>query len=197
MSPRPAPPAGRKNDRPLSSGRRIGAAALLIAGVLGLIYILQLQAGSLAARARVRIHQPLPDFQVEAGGASVSLSRHIRGTRCVLALYSPSCGVCREMIPLLHPLPSGVRLVLINEFPNRKDTHALEFPEAMRLQDTHRVLARAFAAASLPIILLVDEHGILRDGLAGAHPRAFIQKKLQAFAVHRYQPVGTSREPKP
>ncbi len=48
--------------------------------------------------------------------------------------------------------------------------------------DRNGVLARSFAMAGLPTILLVDEGGVLRDGLVGAHGRDLVQRRLREFA---------------
>jgi hypothetical protein len=100
--------------------------------------------------------------------------------------YSPACRICREVVPYLHPMPAGLKLILINESSNREKSLTAQFSSAELLQDPRMVLTQSFATLSLPTILFVDENGILRDGLAGRHQRDFIQKKLKQFATYSY-----------
>jgi hypothetical protein len=175
-----------KKPSPHSKGRRIRAALCLAAGIAGLIVFIQFFARSANLRSVVRLDQPIPSLMVEDSGVPKDLKKHIKGKRCVLVFYSPSCRICRDVVPYLHPIPKDLRLILINESSNQEQALTTQFPGADRFQDPHRVLTQSFATLSLPSILFVDENGILRDGLAGRHQRNFIQQKLKDFAARSF-----------
>jgi hypothetical protein len=175
-----------KTLRSILQDRGIGAALILILGIIGLVGILQLYAHLTTPHSLARLNQPIPSIMMENAGTYQNLKKYLEGTRCVLVFYSPACRICKEVVPYLYPLPKGLRLILINESSNKEDTLIAQFPKADRLQDPHRTLAQTFPTLSLPTILLIDERGILRDGLAGRHQRNFIQQKLNNFAVRSF-----------
>jgi hypothetical protein len=171
----------------ISKGRRIRAALCLAGGIVGLIVFMQLHAGAPTPHSLTRPDQPIPSLMVEDSGVPKDLKKYIEGKRCILVFYSSACRICKEVVPYLHPVPKELRLILINESANQEKSLISQFPDADRFQDPHRALTQSFATWSLPTILLVDENGILRDGLAGRHQRAFIQRKLKDFAVRSFR----------
>jgi hypothetical protein len=175
-----------QKPEPISRSRRIRAAFCLAGGIAGLIIFIQFFAKSTTQSSLARMDQPIPSLVIEDSDVSLDLKKYIEGKRSVLVLYSPACRICREVVPYLHPMPAGLRLIMINESSNQEKSLTAQFPGTDQLQDPHQVLAQSFATLSLPTILFVDESGILRDGLAGRHQQDFIQQKLKEFAVHSY-----------
>jgi hypothetical protein len=126
---------------------------------------------------------------VQASGADIDLKSVIDGLRSVIVFHSPSCRICREMLPALKPFPPELRLILVNESQNQESLAISDFPGAAVFQDRHRVLSRFFGGTALPVMLFVDESGMLRNGLAGRHAWNFVQEQLKNFASD-YQPVS-------
>jgi thioredoxin-related protein len=174
------------SPQPQPRGQRIWAALCLGIGIVAVGCFLQVQIQSSTPKNRVLLNQPLPSMIVEAAGVNTDLKSFVRGLRCLIVFHSPSCQICREMLPALRPFPPELRLILVNESRDRESSEASNFPGAAVFQDRHRILSHSFGATSLPIMLFVDENGVLRNGLTGGHTRNFVQEQLKLFAtVHK------------
>jgi hypothetical protein len=145
------------------------------------------QTGSSIAGAN---HGPLPPIDVEASGVAVNLNQFTSGARAVVVFYSPSCRICREVLPALQPLPSPLRLIMISESLARRDFEISEFSEAVFFYDRWSALERFFMVPTLPVILLVEEGGVIRDGFVGFHDRDWIQQRLKKFAGGGHGPAS-------
>jgi len=170
------------------SGRRRAASALcLLAGaLLGLgsrCYWIRDHAptpGSIAVSGRRLPALPVAD----SAGNMVDLSQLVPGRRTVIAFYSSSCHTCQVVLPELRPFPPGLRLLLVSEdaaSPSRGAADA-GLAGATLFHDRKSALTRSFPLTPLPTILFVDEQGVLRSFLVGAHGRDRVQAKLKAFA---------------
>jgi hypothetical protein len=167
-----------------AKGKRRWIAALgLAAAIVAVGYFLWVRTQSANPDSLVRIDRPLPPFVVASSDAAVDLRTFAAGDRRVIVFYSPSCSVCKEVLPALHPFPSNLRLILVKESLDPNDSDISSLPAAALFHDRWRVLSRALTAASLPTLLFVDGRGVLRDGLVGRHERFMIQRKLKEFAV--------------
>src|SRR5690606_21672137 len=126
------------------------------------------------------LDQPLPPLVVDRDGTDVDLADLVRGERTVVVFHSPSCRVCREMMPALDPLPPGLRLVLVSA--EKTAAHATDGAPPGRddCWDRHGEFARALVA--LPTLLFVDERGVLVSGITGRRSRAFVRERLERFA---------------
>jgi hypothetical protein len=164
--------------------RRIAAGSLLAIGIAAAAFLkIQLPDGSADPQSLACIDQPLPSLIVEASGTAVDLKKIVAGAPCVIVFYSPSCRICREVLPTLQPFPDSLRLILINESADHEDSILSGFPNATHFHDRWGVISRSFAIAVLPTILFVDENGILRDAIIGSHGQDFAHKKLKEFAI--------------
>jgi len=163
--------------------RRIWAALCLGIAAVAIGYFLQARFQSTNPKNQARLNQPLPSMIVEAAGSPIDLKHFVQGLRCVIVFHSPTCGICKEMLPALRPFPPELRLILVNESENREGSEISVFPGAASFHDRHHILSRSFGIASLPIMLFVDEAGVLRNGLAGRHRRDFVQEQLKNFAT--------------
>jgi hypothetical protein len=167
--------------------RRIAAALCLIAAIVAAIFLrIQLAPGSVDTKLLARIGHPLPALIVEGSEGVADLGKLAPGTRSIIVFYSPSCKTCERVLPALQPFPSLLRLILVNESPDEGSEAWSGFPDAVHFYDRQKILSRLFAAPALPTILFVDESGILRDGIVGFYQRAYVQRKLQDFAIHSY-----------
>jgi len=169
--------------------RRLVAASCLLAGLIAVVSAkVWLGTHSASPQSAARIGHNLPALPVvDASGKTVDLSKLAAGEKTVIAFYSPTCHVCEQELPELLPFPKALRLVMVSESGDLKaeTAQAMGLPAAGVFYDANGVLSRSFAMAGLPTILLVDERGVLRDGLVGAHARALVQRKLAAFATTR------------
>lgn len=160
--------------------RRLLAGAVLAAGIVAAGYLLQGEIRSAVRRPPVRLHKPLPPLVVDRDGTDVDLADLLRGERTVVVFHSPSCRVCREMMPALDPLPPGLRLVLVRS--GKEEARAADgAPRGLdACWDRHGDFARAFVA--LPTLLFVDERGVLVSGITGRRSREFVRERLERFA---------------
>ncbi|HEV2719787.1 MAG TPA: redoxin domain-containing protein [Thermoanaerobaculia bacterium] len=135
----------------------------------------------------VQIGQPLPSLVVfDRDGKRFDLSTMDEGKRRVIVFYSPTCEVCKQELPELTPFPSELTAIYVKESDAPSaDPFGVTGNAMDRLTDRESVLKRAFVMPGLPTMLFIDEHGIVRDGLVGAHAAGFAHKKLEQFAHAR------------
>ena len=105
--------------------------------------------------------------------------------KTVIGFYEPTCHVCRQELPELPSFPDKLRLVMVSESSDHKaeTAAALGFPQAAVFFDCDGLLLRSFAMAGASHYSLVDEGGVLRDGLVGAHGHDLVQRRLREFAA--------------
>jgi hypothetical protein len=164
--------------------RRIAAGSLLTIGITAAAFLkIRFYDGSADPQSLACIDQPLPSLIVEASGTAVDIKKIVAGARCIIVFYSPSCRICREVLPTLQPFPDSLRLILINESVDHEDSTLSGFPNAIHFHDRWGVISHSFAIAVLPTILFVDESGILRDAIIGSRGKDSVHKKLKEFAV--------------
>ncbi len=172
------------------SKRRIYAALCLAAAAVAAVFLrIPLAPGFADTKLLARIGHPLPELIVENSEGAVDLGKLVSGTRSVIVFYSPSCKTCERALPALRPFPDTLRLILVNESPGEGDEELSGFQGAARFYDRQKTLSRLFVAPTLPTILFIDESGILRDGIVGYYQRAFVQQKLENFAIHSYNRI--------
>jgi thioredoxin-related protein len=173
---------GEKSES-ISRSSRIGSAVCLVAGIAGCIFFMQFFSKPMNSNSLAQLNQPIPSLMVENSGVLFDLKKYIAGKRAVLVFYSPNCRICKEVIPFLNPMPSELKLILINESSSEEKSLSAQFPGADQLRDPRRALTQSFATILLPTILFVDQNGILREGIAGHHQRDFIQNRLKQFSA--------------
>lgn len=110
------------------------------------------------------------------------------GSRTVIVFFSPSCEVCKNELPKLKPFPSELGLIMVSEADSEghDELESLGLPYGTIFHDRDHVLERASPLPGLPTVFFLDEQGVLRDGLVGAHNQSVVQQKLSQFALtHR------------
>jgi hypothetical protein len=165
--------------------RRIAAAVCLTA-VIAAIMLLWIHVDNRQSRTDfpARINYPLPSLVVKHPQGKVDLNSIISGSRCIIVFYAPSCKACKEILPALQPLPGRLRLIPVSVSPEQDFSLLGSSWDVDRFYDQWGVLSRSFAAASLPVILFVDEKGILRHGIFGSREPGTLRQKLKDFASH-------------
>jgi peroxiredoxin len=122
---------------------------------------------------------PAPEFELPTvSGGTVSL-RQYRGRKLLLAFSDPHCGPCDQLAPHLVRLyreqrgqrergHDGLGLLLVGrgdlaENRRRAEEHGFEFPVAVQ---RGWELSRRFGIFETPVGFLINENGILAQGVA-------------------------------
>ncbi|MGH8219916.1 MAG: peroxiredoxin family protein [Steroidobacteraceae bacterium] len=134
------------------------------------LVLLMASAGALAANYPL-IGQPAPDFALRAfAGSNVRLSEH-RGEVVVLAFWSSDCSTCGSELAAINRSYSTYRTAGLTVFGigvEDSRRHAREFVRAHRvgfqmLDDPAEEVSRLYAVDSLPMAVLIDRNGTIRD----------------------------------
>ena len=117
------------------------------------------------------IGQPAPDFALPAfSGYNVRLSEH-RGEVVVLAFWSSSCSTCGSELAAINRSFATYRTAGLTVFGvgvEDSRRHAREFARSHRvgfqmLDDPDEEVSRLYAVDSLPMVVLIDRNGTIRD----------------------------------
>ncbi len=122
--------------------------------------------------------QPAPSFQLtDLHGQEVSLAQ-FQGKVVILDFWATWCGPCRMSMPLLEKLqqeyPSDLKLLAINlEEPldQVRDYVSRQNIRSTVLLDSEGKVGRAYGSESIPMQVIIDKKGIVRDVLVGFSPR--------------------------
>ena len=155
--------------RQQADGRTARRARAAWQGVLGALATAVLAAS--AASAYGLLGHEAPDFALHAvGGSNVRLSEH-RGDVVVLSFWGSRCGQCRMQLAALNRSfktyhSAGLQVFAVNvdddqagalEFAH---TESLGFP---MLLDPQKAVARAYLVDNLPMTVLIDRGGAVRQ----------------------------------
>jgi peroxiredoxin len=143
-----------------------------------------------AQPAYALLSQPAPDFTLRAAaGGNVRLSEH-RGEVVVLSFWSSGCSSCRtQLVALNRSLATyrsaGLQIygVSVDDAPARAVEYArraaVGFP---LLLDPDKTVGRAYQVDNLPMTVLIDRGGIVRNVLRDYSSRSE-QQYLQQLRV--------------
>ena len=139
---------------------------------LRLVALVLLMAGAAAVAAdNPLIGRPAPDFALAAfSGDNVRLSEH-RGEVVVLAFWSSVCSTCGSELAAINRSYSTYRTAGLAAYGISVDEsrrHAREYFRAHRvgfqmLDDPAEEVSRLYAVDSLPMVVLIDRNGTIRD----------------------------------
>jgi len=119
------------------------------------------------------IAQAAPDFTLHAvAGGNVRLSEH-RGEVVVLSFWGSGCGTCRGQLAALDRSLATYRSaglevygVSLDDVPERAAAFARAVPVAFpMLLDPGKVVGRAYQVDNLPMTVLIDRSGTVRNVL--------------------------------
>ena len=124
-----------------------------------------------AAAAYALLGQSAPDFALHAvAGDNVRLSEH-RGDVVVLSFWGSRCGQCRAQLEALGRAfktyhSAGLQVFGIDVDDDQ--TGAVEYARTQSLAfalllDPHKTVARAYLVDNLPMTLLIDRAGTVRQ----------------------------------
>jgi methylamine dehydrogenase accessory protein MauD len=136
---------------------------------IGILHERVSPAGALVPRDSPRIGDPAPRFDlIDWNGASVDIGApHPGGLSTLIVWVSPSCPVCKTMLPILDSVARSERrwLRLIWASDGTREEHAA-FVAAHHLAERPYVLSAelgiAYQVPKLPYAVLVDAGGIVR-----------------------------------
>ena len=128
---------------------------------------------ALAQRVYGLIARAAPDFTLHAvAGGNVRLSEH-RGEVVVLSFWSSGCGTCRSQLDALNRSLATYRSaglavygVGLDDVPARAADYARGVPVAFpMLLDPSKAVGRAYEVDNLPMTVLIDRNGTIRNVL--------------------------------
>lgn len=148
----------------------IALAAIVFALVrqIGVLHERVAPAGALVTGAGPRVGEAAPLLEVEdwSGNRRRLGGPDAEGRSTLLFFLSPTCPVCKSLLPVLDPVASAeegdVQILLASDGP--RDEHEA-FVESHGLADRYLLSAQlglVYQVAKLPTAVLIDADGILR-----------------------------------
>jgi peroxiredoxin len=128
-------------------------------------------APAIAATSYALLAQPAPDFALHAiAGGNVRLSEH-RGDVIILSFWGSRCTPCRAQLAALNRTLStyrsaGLQVYGINVDDDQGRALAFAHGEAVTfplLLDPQKAVSRSYQVDNLPMTLLIDRSGVVRN----------------------------------
>jgi methylamine dehydrogenase accessory protein MauD len=161
---------------------------LALARQVGLLHERLGPAGALALAGGPRTGEPAPVLEVEdLGGRRLSIGgADASGRSTLLVFLSPSCTVCRSLVPALRSLAKrerGIRVVLASDgLRSEHEAFVVEHALGELAYVLSQPLGLAYRVARLPWSALIDAQGVLRSqGLVNS--REHLESLLEAEAL--------------
>jgi len=180
-----------------------GLAAVVVALVrqIGVLHERIGPAGALLLKRGLKIGEPVPAIAVtDLSGHGVTIGAPSdRGRSTLLVFLSPTCPVCKVLLPVLKSsrAAESAWLELILASDGSEDEHR-RFVAANGLRDIPYVLSSelgmSFQVERLPFAAIIDEHGVLRArGLINSREHLeslFEAKRLGVASLQEYLQAG-------
>jgi methylamine dehydrogenase accessory protein MauD len=180
-----------------------GLAAVVVALVrqIGVLHERIGPAGALLLKRGLKIGEPVPAIAVtDLSGHGVTIGAPSdRGRSTLLVFLSPTCPVCKVLLPVLKSsrADESAWLELILASDGSEDEHR-RFVAANGLRDIPYVLSSelgmSFQVERLPFAAIIDEHGVLRArGLINSREHLeslFEAKRLGVASLQEYLQAG-------
>jgi peroxiredoxin len=124
------------------------------------------------------IDQPAPDFALRSmTGENLRLSEHL-GEVVVINFWATWCGPCRQEMPLLDEMYgkyhlAGLTLLGVNL--DESSERATEMAKALKVSypvlfDARKEVGRAYEVGSMPLTVMIDREGVVRQVFQGFKP---------------------------
>jgi peroxiredoxin len=136
-----------------------------------------LAAASAFAASRL-IGQPAPDFALRSmEGENLRLSEHL-GEVVVINFWATWCGPCRQEMPLLDDLYAKYKLAgmtLLSVNIDESSERAAEMAHTLKVSypvlfDDRQDVSRAFEVNAMPLTVMIDREGVVRQVFEGFKP---------------------------
>jgi thiol-disulfide isomerase/thioredoxin len=140
----------------------------------------------LGEKSVLEIGRPAPSFKLpDLNGRQVSLEQY-KGKVVILDFWATWCGPCRIAMPLLENLQkeyaNNMVLLAINLQESRETVREFLRQEGLNpyvLLDEQGSLTEAYGTETIPMQVLIDKEGIVRDVKNGFHPRMISQLRAE------------------
>jgi len=166
----------------------LAAVVLALVRQIGVLHERLRPAGALALQAGPRAGEPAPAVEATdlAGVAHAVGAAAIDGRDTLLFFLSPTCPVCKALLPVLASLArDGLRVLLASDGP-RDEHEAFVLRERIALPYLLSApLGIAYRVGKLPWAVLIDAGGIVRaQGLVNTreHLESLLEAKAQGVA---------------
>lgn len=161
---------------------------LALARQVGLLHERLGPAGALALAGGPKPGEPAPALELEdfAGRRIAIGGADAKGRSLLLVFVSPTCPVCRSLLPALRSLAKrerGLRVVLASDGPRAEhEAFVREHAQGELAYVLSQALGLAYRVPRLPWAALVDGRGVLRSqGLVNS--REHLESLLEAEAL--------------
>lgn len=137
-------------------------------------------------REFLEIGRPAPAFNLaDLDGRRVSLDQ-FKGKVVMLDFWATWCGPCRMTMPLLENLQKEYATTMVLLAVNLQEPGDV-VKDYMRKQNLHsRVLldeegtvGQTYGAEQIPLQVLIDKEGIVRDSITGFNPRTIARLRSE------------------
>jgi methylamine dehydrogenase accessory protein MauD len=147
----------------------LAAVVLALVRQIGVLHERIAPAGALLLKRGLKVGHPVPAMALnDLSGRSVTIGAPSdRGRSTLLVFLSPSCPVCKVLLPVLRSSRASESgwLELILASDGAEDEHR-RFVAANGLREIPYVLSAelgmSFQVERLPFAAIIDEHGVLR-----------------------------------
>ncbi|MBG6120443.1 MULTISPECIES: methylamine dehydrogenase accessory protein MauD [unclassified Sphingobium] len=178
----------------------LAVAVLVLLRQVGLLHERLGPVGALTLTGGPKAGDPSPRFDLEAiDGRSVSIGHHTPGQSTLLFFLSPTCPVCKTLLPILKSIAreqgSRLRVILASDGEPEKQRAMVS---SERLSDYPLLLSTplglAFEVSKLPHAVLIDSHGIVvAKGLVNNREHFESLFEAQASGIASIQDYNTRR----
>jgi thiol-disulfide isomerase/thioredoxin len=142
------------------------------------------------SESAVQVGKPAPSFKLpDLNGREISLDQY-KGRVVMLDFWATWCGPCRMTMPLFERLQkefsSTLVLVAINLQEPKNTVLDYVYKQGLNSQvllDERGTVGEIYGTASIPMQVLIDKQGIVRDVINGFNPSSTISR-LRAEIEH-------------
>jgi thiol-disulfide isomerase/thioredoxin len=135
------------------------------------------------SESALQIGQPAPKFKLpDLNGREVTLDQ-FKGRVVLLDFWATWCGPCRMTMPIMERLQkeysSTLVLLAINLQDPKESVKEYIYKQGIKSQillDEEGSVGEAYGTSSIPMSVLIDKQGIVRDVQMGFDPRSTISR---------------------
>ena len=168
----------------------LGAAAVVIAGAIGIVFFRGSDATTTRTTATVRVGSPAPEFTLRLlTGETLSLAS-LKGKPVLVNFWASNCPHCQQEAPIMVRLyeryrDKGLAVVSINViWDNANDarqfveTYHLPYPVGL---DGGGAIGGAYGVEATPTTFFIDKSGVVRARQDGEGSEAEIAKRIESL----------------